>query len=152
MFMVSIGFSDVLYALDLLIFTQPGLSEGRSPQCPPPSTSPLTTPKLSSATSPELFLPQCQLWHFAVFLTFGYKAIQSQSIIFYFTFTFSTNYIPGSSTRSTRVCTHVKASTYWARSSQRRHGTIFSVGFTSIFSNNNVRHTYFMSSQQINCL
>jgi len=29
MFMVSIGFSDVLYALDLLIFTQPGLSEGR---------------------------------------------------------------------------------------------------------------------------
>ena len=32
MFMVSIGFSDVLYALDLLIFTQPGLSEGRSPQ------------------------------------------------------------------------------------------------------------------------
>ena len=30
--MVSIGFSDVLYALDLLIFTQPGLSEGRSPQ------------------------------------------------------------------------------------------------------------------------
>jgi len=29
MFMVSIGFSDVLYALDLLVFTQPGLSEGR---------------------------------------------------------------------------------------------------------------------------
>ena len=132
MFMVSIGFSDVLYALDLLIFTQPGLSEGRSPQyyndnkifstypglnggrspqCPPPSTSPSTTPRLSSATLPELFLPQCQLWHFAVFLTFGYKATQSQSIIFYFTFTFFKNYIPGSSTRSTRVCTHVKAST-----------------------------------------